>query len=87
MASALPTRKDEAFRYADLAALERVWPVATETIALAAGEARAGGKGAVALTAGQEEGQADRNRLGRSQLLQHFQGCQPRHRALGKLLA
>lgn len=40
-AALLPTRKDEQFRYADLAALERVWPVAEETIALAAGEARA----------------------------------------------
>lgn len=40
-ASPLPTRKDEDFRYADLAALERVWPVAVETIALGAGEARA----------------------------------------------
>lgn len=40
-ALALPTRKDEDFRYADLAALERVWPVAVETIALEAGEHRA----------------------------------------------
>ncbi len=39
--SALPTRKQEDFRYADLAALERVWPVAVETIALGAGETRA----------------------------------------------
>lgn len=39
--TALPTRKDELFRYADLAALERVWPVAVETIALGAGEVRA----------------------------------------------
>lgn len=39
--TALPTRKDELFRYADLAALERVWPVAAETIALGAGEAQA----------------------------------------------
>ncbi|MFC3175049.1 SufD family Fe-S cluster assembly protein [Novosphingobium bradum] len=36
----LPTRKDEDFRYADLAALERAWPVAVEAIALDAGEAR-----------------------------------------------
>ncbi|MBX9644432.1 MAG: SufD family Fe-S cluster assembly protein [Novosphingobium sp.] len=40
-AALLPTRKDEDFRYADLAALERVWPVAIETIALAEGEHRA----------------------------------------------
>lgn len=39
--TALPTRKQEDFRYADLAALERVWPVAVEAIALAEGEARA----------------------------------------------
>lgn len=37
-ALALPTRKDEDFRYADLAALAQVWPVAVETIAVAAGE-------------------------------------------------
>lgn len=37
-AIALPTRKDEDFRYADLAALEQVWPVAVETIQVAAGE-------------------------------------------------
>ncbi len=37
-ALALPTRKDEDFRYADLAALGQVWPVAVETIAVAAGE-------------------------------------------------
>ena len=35
-----PTRKDEAFRYADLAALAPLWPVAVETIAVAAGESR-----------------------------------------------
>ena len=39
--AALPTRKDEAFRYADLAALTPLWPVAVEAIALAAGESRA----------------------------------------------
>ena len=39
-ALALPTRRDEAFRYADLAALERVWPVAPERIVLEPGEAR-----------------------------------------------
>jgi len=38
--TALPTRKDEAFRYADLAALGAVWPVAVERIVLEAGEAR-----------------------------------------------
>ena len=37
----LPTRKDEAFRYADIAALAPLWPVAVEAIALAAGESRA----------------------------------------------
>ncbi len=36
---ALPTRKDEDFRYSDLAALGTVWPVARETIVVAAGEA------------------------------------------------
>jgi Fe-S cluster assembly protein SufD len=34
----MPTRKDEDFRYADLAVLEPVWPVAVETIAVAAGD-------------------------------------------------
>ena len=37
-AFALPTRKDEDFRYADLAALEPLWPVAEQRIVLAAGE-------------------------------------------------
>lgn len=37
-AIAFPTRKEEDFRYADLAALEQVWPVAVETIQVAAGE-------------------------------------------------
>lgn len=37
-ALALPTRRDEDFRYADLAALAPLWPVAVETIALGAGE-------------------------------------------------
>ena len=37
-ALALPTRRDEDFRYADLAALERVWPVAVERIVVAPGE-------------------------------------------------
>jgi Fe-S cluster assembly protein SufD len=35
---ALPTRKDEDFRYSDLAALGAVWPVAREPINVAAGE-------------------------------------------------
>ncbi|HVR90099.1 MAG TPA: SufD family Fe-S cluster assembly protein [Novosphingobium sp.] len=38
-AIALPSRKDEAFRYADLDALAPLWPVAVETIVVAAGEA------------------------------------------------
>ncbi|MBC2670560.1 SufD family Fe-S cluster assembly protein [Novosphingobium piscinae] len=38
LAPALPDRRDEAYRYADLAALAPLWPVATETIAVAAGE-------------------------------------------------
>lgn len=37
-AVALPTRKDEDFRYADLAALAPLWPVAVETISVAAGQ-------------------------------------------------
>lgn len=40
MSTALPTRRQEDFRYADLAALERVWPVAVETIALGESESR-----------------------------------------------
>ena len=40
MSLPLPTRRDEAFRYADLAALEALWPVAPERIVLAAGEKR-----------------------------------------------
>jgi len=38
-ALALPTRRDEAFRYSDIEALAGVWPVAREEIAIAAGEA------------------------------------------------
>jgi Fe-S cluster assembly protein SufD len=38
--SALPTRKDEAFRYADLDALAPLWPVPVEQIVLGAGEDR-----------------------------------------------
>lgn len=40
-ALALPSRKHEDYRYADLAALAQAWPVATETVALNAGEVRA----------------------------------------------
>ena len=39
--TALPTRRDEAFRYADLAALAPLWPIAVETIHVAAGESGA----------------------------------------------
>lgn len=35
--SPMPTRRDEAFRYADLAALAGIWPVAREDIIVAAG--------------------------------------------------
>lgn len=34
----LPTRKDEAYRYSDVDALARVWPVASERIVVAAGD-------------------------------------------------
>ena len=37
-ARALPTRKDEDFRYADLGALAQVWPVAVETITVPPGD-------------------------------------------------
>ena len=40
-ALAFPTRRDEDFRYADLAALEPLWPVAVERIVVAAGESGA----------------------------------------------
>ena len=36
--AALPTRRDEDFRYADLGALEQLWPVAGESIVVAPGE-------------------------------------------------
>lgn len=36
---ALPTRRDEAFRYSNIEALTGVWPVAREEIVVAAGEA------------------------------------------------
>lgn len=42
MSAALPTRRDEAWRYADLDAVKAVWPVpAPEAVRLAPGEARA----------------------------------------------
>lgn len=50
---ALPTRADEAYRYADLAALEPLWPVAVEDIHVAAGES-----GALAITANAEAPEA-----------------------------
>ena len=40
-ALALPSRRDEDFRYADLAALAPLWPVAAERIVLAPGETQA----------------------------------------------
>jgi Fe-S cluster assembly protein SufD len=36
--TALPTKRDETWRYSDLEAVARVWPVATHTHAVAAGE-------------------------------------------------
>ncbi|MCC6927208.1 SufD family Fe-S cluster assembly protein [Novosphingobium sp.] len=39
--TALPTRKQEDYRYADLAALAPLWPVTVEQVVLAAGESRA----------------------------------------------
>ena len=36
-ALALPTRRDEAYRYADLGALAAAWPIATEAIRVSAG--------------------------------------------------
>lgn len=41
MTSALPTRKDEGFRYSDLAAVARHWPVAVEPVVVPAGESHA----------------------------------------------
>ena len=38
---ALPTKRDEAFRYADIDALAGVWPVAREEVRVAAGESGA----------------------------------------------
>jgi len=37
----LPTRHDEAWRYADLVALDALWPIATRTITVAPGESAA----------------------------------------------
>ena len=37
-ALALPTRKSEDYRYADLTALEAAWPIAPEQIVLGAGD-------------------------------------------------
>lgn len=37
--TALPTRKQEAWRYSDIAAVARAWPVAPEAMTIAAGEA------------------------------------------------
>lgn len=39
--SALPTRKDEGWRYSDLAAVARHWPVAVEPVVVPAGESHA----------------------------------------------
>jgi Fe-S cluster assembly protein SufD len=39
--TALPTRRDEAYRYADLSALAQLWPLAVERIDVLAGESRA----------------------------------------------
>ena len=41
MSALLPTRRDEDYRYADLAALEPLWPVAVERIVVAPGESGA----------------------------------------------
>jgi Fe-S cluster assembly protein SufD len=41
MTALLPTQKQEAWRYADLAALEALWPVVPEAIVLGAGESAA----------------------------------------------
>lgn len=41
MSAPLPTRRNEDYRYADLAALEPLWPVAVERIVVAAGESGA----------------------------------------------
>jgi Fe-S cluster assembly protein SufD len=41
MTALLPTRHDEAWRYADLAALDAVWPLVPETIVVGAGQSDA----------------------------------------------
>ena len=38
MSAPLPTRREEDYRYADLAALEPLWPVAVERSVVAPGE-------------------------------------------------
>ncbi|WP_260926283.1 SufD family Fe-S cluster assembly protein [Novosphingobium sp. 9] len=52
-ALALPSRRDEDFRYSDIAALETVWPIAVETLTVADGDEQSfeiveTGEGAVA---------------------------------------
>lgn len=49
----LPTRADEAYRYADLAALEPLWPVAAQEVHVGAGES-----GALAITANADAAEA-----------------------------
>jgi Fe-S cluster assembly protein SufD len=51
-ALALPTRHDEAYRYADIAALTTLWPVAPQTLRVAAGES--GSLSIVAASAGND---------------------------------
>lgn len=50
---ALPTRADEAYRYADLAALEPLWPIAAQEVHVGAGES-----GALAITANADAAEA-----------------------------
>ncbi len=49
---ALPTRRDEAYRYADIAALTKLWPIAPQTVRIAAGES--GSLSVVAATEGSD---------------------------------
>ena len=51
-ALALPTRRDEAYRYADIAALTKLWPIAPQTVRIAAGES--GSLSVVAATEGSD---------------------------------
>lgn len=53
MTAPLPTRRDEAWRYSDLDAVARVWPIAVETIHVAAGE-----RGALTILPGDTEATA-----------------------------